>query len=157
MMEWAQDALAKTEASREGRLNAAFPEMTPAETSALLEQFHPDFKGLERTVRVGPQAGELKGLAEVVDLLSLSAAVVSNDSGLMHIAAALRRPLLAIYGPTSPSFTPPLSAAAALLVSDIECAPCFARECPLGHHRCMRETPVELVVQRLDALLAERS
>ena len=69
MMEWAQDALAGIEASREGRLNAAFPEMTPAETSALLEQFHPDFKGLERTVRVGPQAGELKGLAEVVDLL----------------------------------------------------------------------------------------
>ncbi|MCB1678169.1 MAG: lipopolysaccharide heptosyltransferase II [Halioglobus sp.] len=107
-----------------------------------------------------PHCRDLAGrtaLAEVVDLLSLSAAVVSNDSGLMHIAAALRRPLLAIYGPTSPSFTPPLSAAAALLVSDIECAPCFARECPLGHHRCMRETPVELVVQRLDALLAERS
>lgn len=94
-------------------------------------------------------------LAEVVDLLSLSAAVVSNDSGLMHIAAALRRPLLAIYGPTSPAFTPPLSTAAAVLVSTVSCAPRCARECALGHHPCMRETSVQQVVRRLDALLAE--
>jgi heptosyltransferase-2 len=94
-------------------------------------------------------------LAEAVDLLSLSAAVVSNDSGLMHIAAALQRPLLAIYGPTSPGFTPPLSPVAATLVSDIDCAPCFQRECPLGHHRCLRDTPVSLVTGKLDTLLAE--
>ena len=96
-------------------------------------------------------------LAEAVDLLSLSNAVLSNDSGLMHIAAALQRPVLAIYGATSPAFTPPLSPGADMLVSDIDCAPCFSRECPLGHHRCMRDTSPELVAVRLDALLARSS
>jgi len=94
-------------------------------------------------------------LAQAVDLLSLAAAVVSNDSGLMHIAAALGRPLLAIYGATSPEFTPPLGTRAALQVSDIDCAPCFQRECPLGHHRCMRDTLPEVVGDKLLALLAE--
>jgi len=93
-------------------------------------------------------------LAEAVDLLSLSDAVVSNDSGLMHIAAALSRPLLAIYGATSPDFTPPLSRRAAMLVSTLDCAPCFARECPLGHHRCMKDTTPQLAGAKLDALLA---
>lgn len=93
-------------------------------------------------------------LAEAVDLLSLSRAVISNDSGLMHIAAALQRPLLAIYGPTSPDFTPPLSAASALLVSNIDCAPCFQRECPLHHHRCMRDMSPSLAAVKLNALLA---
>jgi heptosyltransferase-2 len=94
-------------------------------------------------------------LAQAVDLLSLATAVVSNDSGLMHIAAALGRPLLAIYGATSPGFTPPLGTRASLQVSDIDCAPCFQRECPLGHHRCMRETLPVAVADKLQALLAE--
>ncbi|RLA44556.1 MAG: lipopolysaccharide heptosyltransferase II [Gammaproteobacteria bacterium] len=105
-----------------------------------------------------PRCHNLSGattLAEVVDLLSLSAAVVSNDSGLMHIAAALQRPLLAIYGATSPAFTPPLSTASALLVSDIDCAPCFQRECSLGHHRCMRDIPPQLAAAKLETLLAD--
>jgi len=93
-------------------------------------------------------------LGEAVDLLSLSTAVISNDSGLMHIAAALQRPLLAIYGATSPDFTPPLSDSCALLVSDIDCAPCFQRECPLQHHRCMRDMPAPLAAAKLNALLA---
>ena len=92
-------------------------------------------------------------LAEAVDLLSLSGAVISNDSGLMHIAAALQRPVLVIYGATSPAFTPPLSSRAEMLVSDIECAPCFARECPLGHHRCMLETSPDEVADKLEQLL----
>ena len=92
-------------------------------------------------------------LAEAVDLLSLASAVVSNDSGLMHIAAALALPLVAIYGATSPEFTPPLNDNAATVVSDIDCAPCFQRECPLGHHRCMRDTPVERVAAELETLL----
>ena len=93
-------------------------------------------------------------LAEAVDLLSRATAVVSNDSGLMHIAAALARPLVVIYGATSPAFTPPLNDNAAVVVSDIDCAPCFARECPLGHHGCMRYTPMQRVVAELDSLLA---
>lgn len=93
-------------------------------------------------------------LAEAVDMLSLSEAVISNDSGLMHVAAALSRPMVVIYGPTSPGFTPPLNDNAAMIVSDIDCAPCFTRECPLGHHRCMQDARPEQVTAKLDALLA---
>ncbi len=92
-------------------------------------------------------------LAEAVDMLSLATAVVSNDSGLMHIAAALSRPLLVVYGATSPGFTPPLNDNSEVVVSDIDCAPCFERECPLGHHRCMRDTPPSRLAVKLDVLL----
>jgi lipopolysaccharide heptosyltransferase II len=93
-------------------------------------------------------------LAQAVDLLSLAGLVLSNDSGLMHIAAALQRPLLAVYGPTSPGFTPPLGERVETLVSDIECAPCFARECPLGHHRCMEDISPDQLAVKLQSLSA---
>jgi heptosyltransferase-2 len=93
-------------------------------------------------------------LAEAIDLLSLCRLVVSNDSGLMHVAAALGRPLVALYGPTPPAFTPPLAARAAVLSTSIHCAPCGARECPLGHQRCLRDISPAAVLQRLDALEA---
>ncbi|MEX2333183.1 MAG: lipopolysaccharide heptosyltransferase II, partial [Pseudohongiella sp.] len=78
-------------------------------------------------------------LAQAIDLLSAAGAVVSNDSGLMHIAAALHRPLVAVYGSTSAEFTPPLTDRVELLSTDIECRPCFQRNCPYGHKRCLTE------------------
>lgn len=91
-------------------------------------------------------------LPEALDLLSAAAAVVSNDSGLMHVAAAVGVPLAAIYGSTSPAFTPPLSARAAIVERDLDCRPCFRRECPFGHRDCLRGISAAQVFDRLVAL-----
>jgi len=92
-------------------------------------------------------------LAQAIDLLALADAVVSNDSGLMHIAAALARPLVVIYGSTSPGFTPPLAEHASVLSIPVDCGPCFKRECPLGHMKCMHGVTPESVLDALSALV----
>lgn len=88
-------------------------------------------------------------LAEAIDLISLATIVISNDSGLMHIAAALQRKLIAIYGSTDAHFTPPLTNKAQILSINLTCRPCFQRECPLQHHRCMRDLKPNVVIQAI--------
>lgn len=106
-----------------------------------------------------PQAGRCRSLAgkttllDAFGLIAAAKAVVSNDTGLMHVAAALDVPQVAIFGSSSPLHTPPLSEQAQViwLKNDaayqppLDCAPCFERDCPLGHLRCLRDITAERV------------
>jgi heptosyltransferase-2 len=91
-------------------------------------------------------------LAEAIDLMSCASAVVSNDSGLMHVAAALNRPLVAVYGSTSPGFTPPLADQVAVVRLGLDCSPCFERTCRFGHYNCLRQLDPQRVVDALKGM-----
>lgn len=78
-------------------------------------------------------------LVDVVDLLAMCEQVVSNDSGLMHIAAAVGTRVHGIYGSSSPQFTPPLTERREIHALGLDCSPCFERTCPLHHLRCLKE------------------
>ncbi len=95
--------------------------------------------------------GGRTSLDECVDLMSLLTVVVTNDSGLMHVAASLDRDLVAIYGCTSPEHNPPLHPRATILYLGLECSPCYQRECPLGHLNCLRQLSSAQVLASLDA------
>jgi len=90
-------------------------------------------------------------LGDAIDVLAAVDVAVSNDSGLLHIAAATGAHVIAIYGSSSPEFTPPLTDAKTVLYRALQCSPCFERVCPLGHLRCLRDITVAAV---LDAVLA---
>lgn len=96
-------------------------------------------------------------LAQAIDLMSRATAVISNDSGLMHVAAALQKPVVGIYGSTSPDFTPPLAERVKLLATDIECRPCFKRQCPYGHLRCLTELKPVLATEAVEQLTSSSS
>ena len=88
-------------------------------------------------------------LADVIDLLALCEQVVSNDSGLMHIAAAVGTRVHGIYGSSSPAFTPPLTHRSDIHHLALDCSPCFKRVCPLGHLRCLTDISPAMVLSRI--------
>ncbi|HSI28575.1 MAG: lipopolysaccharide heptosyltransferase II [Methylophilus sp.] len=93
-------------------------------------------------------AGKTK-LGEAIDLMSACHTVISNDSGLMHVAAALDKKLIAIYGSSDPSHTPPMHPQAVVEYLGLSCSPCFERVCPLGHLNCLKHIPPDRVIQHL--------
>jgi heptosyltransferase II len=102
----------------------------------------------------------LAGKTSLLDAMALIAAsrgMVSNDSGLMHVAAAFGLPQVAVFGSTSPEHTPPLNAKARVLwLKDelgLECMPCFDRTCRFGHYRCLTEVPPARVETSLNEVL----
>ena len=104
----------------------------------------------------GDQAINLCGatrLEDTVDLLSRAQAAVTNDSGLMHVAAAAGTHVVALYGSTSPSFTPPLTRRKTIFYLQLDCSPCFQRECPLEHLRCLRDIDPAVVLADVNAVI----
>jgi heptosyltransferase-2 len=107
-----------------------------------------------------PGAVDLAGKTRLEDAIDLVAAVslaVSNDSGLMHIAAAVGTPVVAIYGSTSPDHTPPLAEHRELVWLHLDCSPCHEKTCPLGHMNCLNTLGVGQVLAAAERLLAIRA
>jgi heptosyltransferase-2 len=108
-----------------------------------------------------PGTADLAGkttLAEVVALIRRAAVVVTNDSGAMHIAAALGRPAVSIFGPTNPAQVGPYGQPESVVRLNLPCSPCNFRrlgQCPNGH-ACMRDLTVEMVMSRVRAATASR-
>ncbi len=116
--------------------------------------------GSEQDVAVGEQiiAATTNGvrnlcgktrLVDTVDIIARAHAAVTNDSGLMHVAAAVGCPLVAIYGSSTPVYTPPLAGSASVLYLNLECSPCFKPDCPLGHTNCLRNIHPAYVYQAI--------
>ncbi|MEO5339204.1 MAG: lipopolysaccharide heptosyltransferase II [Magnetococcus sp. MYC-9] len=90
-------------------------------------------------------------LDEAVQILSLASCVISNDSGLMHVAAALERPLIALFGSSDPHHTPPLGSRSRVISLGLPCAPCFQRICPEQHLNCLRQITTARVLAEMEA------
>lgn len=93
-------------------------------------------------------------LTQAIAVIAGAQAVVANDSGILHIASALNRPVIGLYGPTSPTKAPPFSDHAISLSLNLSCAPCEKRNCPLGHHKCMIDIMPMDVFLRLQQILS---
>ena len=109
-------------------------------------------EGIAATCKVSTVLAGRTTLEQAVDLMSLADAVVSNDSGLMHVAAALDRPLVALYGSSDPGFTPPLNKRHEIVSLGLSCSPCFERVCPLGTTACLVDMTVDRVASALESV-----
>lgn len=88
-------------------------------------------------------------LSGSIHLLSAVDLVVANDSGLTHVAAALNKTVIAIYGSSAPTYTPPLSDKGHVIYQGLDCSPCFKRECPFGHYRCLIDIKPSHITQKI--------
>lgn len=106
--------------------------------------------GSAKDVQVGQQIESLcnksvfnlcgkTSLLDVIDILAACNVAISNDSGLMHIAAAVDTPVVGIYGATTPSYTPPLHTKAKSFYVKLACSPCWQRTCQYNHYRCLKD------------------
>ena len=172
----ARELLTEAAGQQVGSLTAVFPgarwetkRWPPERIGALVDRIHA--AGLPRCVLLGAPgdrafAEQVKSACRsgVIDLVGRTALrqlaalvdaadrVVCHDSGPLHIAAALDKPTITIFGPSSPVRTGPYSTAAKVITHPIECAPCYRRVCPLGHHDCMRRLTVEAVFEQVCGL-----
>ncbi len=104
------------------------------------------------TIAAGSRAVNLCGrtsLEDVIDVLAACEQAVSNDSGLMHIAAAVGIHVHGIFGSSSPKFTPPLTKSREIHEISLDCRPCFKRECPLVHLNCLKGISIDSVLQKI--------
>ncbi|MCW9023532.1 MAG: lipopolysaccharide heptosyltransferase II [Gammaproteobacteria bacterium] len=140
---WPIENFAKTAAdlNAKGLQVWVFGSQKEFDLGAQIEGSSPDIKNL---------CGKTQ-LVDVVDLIGLTESVVSNDSGLMHVACATGRKVIAIYGSTDPAYTPPLSNKAKIVYLGLECSPCFERTCRFGHYDCLKKIDPE----RIEGLLLD--
>lgn len=106
----------------------------------------------EQTTNITNLCGKLT-IDEVVDVIAKAECVIANDSGLMHVAAAVRTPIVGIYGPTSPETYPPLSDSKVICWKNTLCSPCHRNRCPYGHHACMTGISPQEVFEKLSSLI----
>ena len=96
------------------------------------------------------------GLNQLVAILARASLLVSNDSGAMHVMAALQRPQIALFGSSTPRWTAPLNPMAKVIYLDLECSPCFKRQCPFGHLNCLTGISHQQVAEQVLKMLEER-
>jgi len=138
----------------------------PIERFAELVQPLKDRLGLRSVLAGGPDAASLApvlpgvinlagktNLRQLTALLERANLVIANDTGPMHIAAALGRPLVTMYGPTSPVRTGPYQRMESVVRTGIECSPCLSRKCSLVHHKCMRDLGTDMVLHACEQQL----
>jgi heptosyltransferase-2 len=112
----------------------------------------------DEIARLAPGSINLCGrtsLVEAIDLLAACVLVLTNDSGLMHVASAVGSNVVALFGSSTPDYTPPLSPTARVITLRLECSPCFARTCPLGHMNCLNQLKPAQVEDTIAALSAD--
>jgi heptosyltransferase-2 len=95
-------------------------------------------------------------IEDAVDLIGSTDIAVTNDSGLMHVAASVGIPLVSIYGSSSPLYTPPLTDKAIVEWLELDCAPCFKRECPLKHLNCLTQITAQNVFKHIEMIYAKK-